>query len=74
MVGSALVRRFAREAGTTLVLRRNEGVSMSQGIASMRNNAPTCADQLIILADAALYRAKGEGRNRAFIHEPAIPL
>jgi two-component system cell cycle response regulator len=60
--------------GSALVLRRNEGVCMSQGIASMRNNVPSSGEQLIILADAALYQAKAGGRNRSFIHSRAIPL
>lgn len=51
--------------GSAIVLRRNEGVTMSLGIASKAGNAPVQCEQLIVLADHALYRAKAEGRNRA---------
>jgi two-component system cell cycle response regulator len=47
-----------------ILLKRNQGVTMSIGIASIRGNGPTHADQLVTLADAALYRAKDAGRNR----------
>jgi len=56
--------------GSALVLRRNEGVTMSVGIASRRGNSPSSAEQLVIMADAALYCAKAAGRDRAITHEP----
>ena len=49
---------------TTTVLNRDTGANMSAGIGSLRENRPTHADQLVALADAALYRAKDAGRNR----------
>ena len=58
--------------GSALVLRQNEGVTMSAGIASRKASAPGAADQLTIMADQALYQAKEHGRNRLFIHQPAV--
>jgi len=57
------IRDEFRQA-TALMLRRTEGVTMSIGIASIYTNNPVHADQLVALADAALYRAKSAGRNR----------
>jgi two-component system cell cycle response regulator len=57
------IREEFRQA-TTLLLRRNEGVSMSIGIGSIRMNNPASADGLVASADVALYRAKDAGRNR----------
>ncbi len=45
---------------------------MSAGIASRKASAPGAADQLTIMADQALYQAKEHGRNRLFIHQPAV--
>jgi two-component system cell cycle response regulator len=50
--------------GSAIVLRRNEGVTLSAGIASRKNHAAAGSDQLLSLADAALYQAKGGGRNK----------
>ena len=48
----------------TVLLRRNDGVSMSIGVASLFVNRPGGADQLVAMADAALYQAKDTGRNK----------
>lgn len=52
------------------LLRRSEGVTMSIGIGSLRADRVAGTEQLIARADAALYRAKAEGRNRIIISEP----
>jgi len=46
------------------LLKREKGVTMSIGIGSLKANRPAHADQLVALADAALYLAKDAGRNR----------
>jgi diguanylate cyclase (GGDEF)-like protein len=57
----ALVERL--RAGTP------EGESCSAGLAEWNGNEP--AEALVGRADAALYRAKRAGRNRAFVADPA---
>ncbi len=46
------------------VLNREVGVNMSVGVGSLHSNKPGNANQLLAMADAALYRAKDAGRNR----------
>jgi two-component system cell cycle response regulator len=46
------------------ILNREVGVNMSVGIASLAENRPTTAAQLLTMADNGLYRAKEAGRNR----------
>lgn len=60
------VRDDFRHASAAL-LRRNDGVTMSIGIASVKSDNIAGIEQLIARADAALYRAKAEGRNRIII-------
>ena len=62
------IRDEFRQA-SSILLKRNQGVTMSIGIASIHGSAPTHADQLVTLADAALYRAKDAGRNRITLSE-----
>lgn len=45
-------------------LKSAHPVTMSVGIASVNVNRPAGCDQLVALADAALYQAKKSGRNR----------
>ena len=53
-------------AASAALLKRKEGVTMSIGIAALRQGAKcaTNAEQLVAHADAALYKSKQDGRNR----------
>ena len=55
---------------SSAALLHQAGVTMSVGIAAMRAERATSTEQLIARADAALYRAKAEGRNRIVISRP----
>lgn len=57
------IRAEFKQTSVTL-LGGTLGVSMSVGIASMRDSGVTVADQLVASADEALYAAKGAGRDR----------
>jgi two-component system cell cycle response regulator len=57
------IREEFRSASAGL-LRRPLGVTMSIGIGSMSISRPAGADQLVALADSALYCAKEAGRDR----------
>jgi diguanylate cyclase (GGDEF)-like protein len=64
---AAVVAQRIREEffrASAQLLKREPGVTMSIGIGSLKSNTPTHADQLVSLADAALYMAKDGGRNR----------
>lgn len=68
---AALAAQRIREEylqASAAVLRRNKGVTMSVGVSSLAANRPIGADQLIALADSALYQAKDSGRNRIHTH------
>ena len=64
------IRDDFRHASAAL-LRRNTGVTMSIGIASMRADHVSGTEQLVALADAAMYRAKAKGRNCLVLSEHA---
>ena len=57
--------------GSAVVLRRNDGVTMSLGVVSRQSASPNNAEQLVGLADAAMYRVKALGKSHAAIREPA---
>src|SRR5688572_5186453 len=60
------IREEYRQACRVL-LRRNEGPTMSVGIGSLVADTPVTAEQLVARADGALYRAKEAGRNRIIL-------
>jgi two-component system, cell cycle response regulator len=66
--GVALRIREDFRRGSTIVLRRNEGALMSLGCASRRENSPSSGENLVGMADAAMYRAK---RKREIASEAA---
>jgi len=51
------------------VLRKQQGVFMSVGISTLVAHRPSGTDQLLAMADKALYRAKESGRNRIAVAE-----
>jgi diguanylate cyclase len=69
---AALVAEKVREAVAALVVNHHQQqirVTISSGIAGIQPSEE--ADSLIQRADAALYAAKGAGRNCAFMHDGA---
>ena len=57
---------------SAVILHRPQGVTMSIGVGSLIGDRPSGSESLVTAADAALYRAKGAGRNRIVIAtEPA---
>jgi len=61
---------------TRLLLPAGMSTDMSLGLACVSLHKPATADQLVALADAALYRAKQEGKGRLALHDapPKHPL
>lgn len=49
------------------LLKREYGVSMSAGVASMGIKRYASADQLVAMADKKLYEAKGDGRGKTVV-------
>ena len=66
------VRDDFRLASAAL-LRRNAGVTMSIGIASLRADNVSGTEQLVARADAALYQAKAKGRDCIVISDSVGP-
>ena len=52
------------KSASTLLLAREQEVTMSIGIGSMSVNHPKRAEHLVLAADEALYLSKAAGRNR----------
>ena len=57
-------------AAVASLLRSSDAATMSIGVGSRLGDDPTCADQLVAAADAALYRAKAGGRDRIVLSQP----
>jgi two-component system cell cycle response regulator len=57
---------------SAMILRRNEGLTMSFGVASLQIDRCDSGEQLVAAADAALYQAKETGRNRIVISAPVV--
>jgi two-component system cell cycle response regulator len=55
------------KAASAAILKTGSGVTMSVGIASVKTQDLTRADQLVARADEALYRAKEAGKNRVTV-------
>ena len=66
------IREEFYQASASL-LRRKEGVSMSIGIASLKQCRAMHADQLVNQADQALYKSKAQGRNRISVCDTVAP-
>jgi two-component system cell cycle response regulator len=60
------IRSEFRQASAAL-LRREQGVNMSIGVATARSVSAASSEQLLARADAALYQSKDAGRNRITI-------
>lgn len=57
------------QASDQLLNEKRNGLSMSVGISCASMSQPANADQLVALADAALYRAKQSGKSRVVVHQ-----
>lgn len=57
---------------STKMLRGAPGVTMSVGIATIKQHHAMRADQLVAQADAALYAAKQTGKNRVTVAQEAV--
>ncbi|HYO08970.1 MAG TPA: diguanylate cyclase [Tepidisphaeraceae bacterium] len=61
-------------AASAALLRRNQGVTMSIGIASLKLCGAGTPDQLVNNADQALYKSKQGGRNRISVGNPSTNI
>lgn len=59
---------------TAELLRREQGMTMSVGLASLKDSAARTADQFVAAADSALYASKEAGRDRITVAPPRSVL
>ncbi len=71
-----VARRIQQQFNTAVrsISPKHAVCAMSMGLACVSISRPTTADQLVALADRALYRAKKIGAGCVFTEEPAPPL
>lgn len=70
-----VAERIAAELhGLRLGPEQRIAVTASFGLSSYPGRTVTAPDQLIRTADEALYRAKGEGRNKISLHQPTLAV
>jgi two-component system, cell cycle response regulator len=62
-VAAQRIREEFRQSSAA-ILNRKEGLTMSVGVGSLQRHHPSGADHLVALADAGLYAAKADGRDR----------
>lgn len=60
------IRADFRVASSCL-LPHDHGVTMSVGVGTVKSDQPVTVENLVAAADAALYRAKAEGRDRVVV-------
>jgi diguanylate cyclase (GGDEF)-like protein len=68
-----LADRLRQVVGGQAMPGVDRAVTVSVGVACVPSTGVESVDQLISRADAALYRAKREGRNRVVIDGPTAP-
>ncbi len=72
VIAAGRIRDEFRHA-SAIVLKGEQGVGMSIGVGSLNRSRCSTADQLVAIADQALYRAKELGRDRIHAADP-MPL
>jgi two-component system cell cycle response regulator len=72
--GVAARIREEYSSASAAMLKREKGLTMSVGVASLHDVRCASADQLVAAADKALYDAKAAGRNRIHIAGPTLAV
>ena len=73
MIASHLTKRIVETFETPFVLRNGVSVQVGTSVGvALNDRSVVSPEDLMQRADAALYRAKTDGRNRAYFFEPGI--